>query len=171
MSTEILYTTTSTKVDKKPSPDTLDNLDITEAQLAIDAIYLIMILYARAEAPDLAKSIPIITKVPDILASIAEEKKLAMSAIAQTPRSLFCELDTRLKQMYFTRMDAYKFEMREKEIAWLLLKANSTKECVKKMNTSESSFRYSIRRMLGKTDTASKDAMVSKIRSDVEGEE
>ena len=172
MNTEFLYSTTKAEESKnEKEASNLSNLDISEAQVALDAIYLIMVLYARSEAPDLAKSIPIITKVPDILASIAEDKKLAIAAMAQSQQGLYSELNMRLKQMYFTHMDVYKFEMHEKEIAWLLLRANSTKECVKKMRTSESSFRYSIRQMISKTHTDSKDAMVSKIRKDVEGEE
>jgi DNA-binding CsgD family transcriptional regulator len=168
----INYSTSSIKTsgNKKSckNPKNTYTPDVSAAQIAIDAIELIMVLYARSEAPNLGKSIPIITKVPEILSSISEEKKLAIGAVAQSRTDLLSELDERMRQMYFTYMDAYNFEMKEKEIAWLLLKANSTKECVLKMKTSESSFRYSIRRMLSKTKTSSKNEMISKIRNEIE---
>ena len=88
--------------------------------------------------------------------------------LAQSRSDVICEFNDRMKEMYFTYFDKYEFKTQEKELAWLLLKANSTKECVEKMHTSESQFRYSIKKMCQKTKTDSKDSLITKLRTEVE---
>lgn len=141
---------------------------VSNSEILVDIMSLLLVLFARLEHPKNAKSMPIITSVPQLLESITKEKKLAIMNLAQSRSDVICEFNDRMKEMYFTYFDKLEFKTQEKELAWLLLKANSTKECVEKMHTSESQFRYSIKKMCQKTKTDSKDSLITKLRTEVE---
>lgn len=151
----------SKKVNQKKEQE---QFDVSNSQIAIEAIELILLLYTRLENPKGANSIPVITKVPQLLASISEEKKLAIGSLSQTRSQLFAEFGDRMREMSFSNFDKYSFKQTEKKIAWLLLTAHSTKECVEELNISESSFRYAVRQMCTKTETETKDDLVTFLR-------
>ena len=162
MTTKINYATQS---NSRPSKKLKrDPYDVTNAEIACEAIELILLLYTRLENPKGSNSIPVMTKVPQLLASITEEKKLAIGSLSQTRSQLFAEFGQRMREMSFSNFDKYGMKFREKKIAWLLLTAHSTKECVDELHISESSFRYAVRQMCKKTGTETKDEMVTKLR-------
>lgn len=163
MKKSVTYSTTST-----PPEEDARGYDISTTEVVMGLIELALILYVRGEHPKDANSIPVITTIPQMLTSIAEEKKLAICQMGQSRQQVLIELDTRRKEMYFTSMDKYCFEREEKETAWLLLKAHSSKECMGLMHTSESQFRYCVRKMMQKTNTHTRGAMISLIRDEVE---
>lgn len=142
----------------------IDTRDVSNAEIACDAIELILLLYARLENPGCASSIPVMTKVPQLLASITEEKKLAIGSLSQTRSQLFAEFAERMREMCFSNFDNYSFKTREKRIAWLLLTAHSTKEISQELHISEATYRYAVRQMCKKTRTATKDDMVTTLR-------
>ena len=155
--------------DKNPYRKSARNdYEVSNAEVVIEAIELLLVLFLRVENPKRAKSLPVITKIPQLLESISEEKKLAIASISQTRNQLVDEINSRMKGLYFAHFDKYGFDRIEKEIAWLLLKAHSTKECIAVLKISVSQFRYYIKKMCKKTKTATKDKMISKLRKEVE---
>lgn len=144
--------------------------DVSTEEIVFEAIEMIMILGARSISPKQAKSIPIITKIPQLIASIADEKKLAIAQLSQSRHEVLCEMNVRIKEMSFTVMDKFMFERNEKEVAWLLLKAYSTAECIEKLHTSEGQFRYCVRRMCKKTNTNKKDDLVTLLRHEIDND-
>ena len=162
MATKINYATQSSsgakgKVKKDAYP-------VSNDEVLAGAIELVLLLYARLESPKSAQSIPVITKLPQLLASISEEKKLAIGTLSQTRAQVYAEFGERMREMGFSYFDRYAFKFNEKKLAWLLLTAHSTKECVEELHISESSFRYAIRQMCAKTKTSGKDELVTKLR-------
>ena len=145
-----------------------NDYEVSNAEIVVEALELLLLLFLRVENPKKAKSLPVITKIPQLLESISEEKKLAMASLSQTRNQLINEMNMRMKELYFTHFDKYMFERLEKEVAWLLIKAHSTMECIVILKISESQFRYCIKKMCSKTKTATKDKMVSKLRNEVE---
>lgn len=167
MDKTIRYSTAKLENENMNEHDT-QPLDVTNADIVVDALQLILILFVRLESPTQAKSLPVLTKIPQLLESISDEKKLAIAALSQSRNQIIDEMNTKMKEVYFTHFDKYMFKRNEKELAWLLLKAHSTKECVSKLHTSESQFRYCIKKMCTKTKTESKEQMVSKLRGEIE---
>lgn len=162
MKAEVKYATQSN--NKAPRKLKRDPYDVSNSEIACEAIELILLLYTRLENPKGSKSIPVMTKVPQLLASITEEKKLAIGSLSQTRSQLFAEFGERMQELGFSNFDKYAFKFKEKKLAWLLLTAHSTKECVEEMHISESSFRYTVRQMCKKTGTETKDELVTKLR-------
>ena len=160
---------TAQNFDKRPNRKSKSNdYDVSNAEIVIEALELLLVLFLRVENPKRAKSLPVITKIPQLLESISEEKKLAIASISQTRNQLVDEINSRMKGLYFAHFDKYGFDRIEKEIAWLLLKAHSTKECIAVLKISESQFRYYIKKMCIKTKSETKDEMISKLRKEVE---
>lgn len=164
MKQEIKYATQSNRGKSKKAKRTEEQYDVSNSLVALEAIELILLLYARLENPGVAKSVPVITKVPQLLASISEEKKLAIGTLSQTRSQLFGEIGDRMREMSYSNFDKYAFKSSEKKIAWLLLTAHSTKECTDELSISEGTFRYSVRQMCAKTGTGTKDELVTFLR-------
>ena len=162
MATKISYSTQSNSGTNGKGKK--DAYPVSNEEVFASAVEMVMVLYARLVSPKNAKSIPVVTKVPQLLASISEEKKLAIGSLSQTRAQLFAELGERMREMSFSYFDRYSFKFREKKLAWLLLTAHSTKECVEELHISESSFRYAIRQMCAKTQTSGKDELITKLR-------
>lgn len=167
MKSEVKYAAQSSKRSVKKSR--IEPIDVSNAEIACEAIELVLLLYARLENPGCATSIPVMTKVPQLLASITEEKKLAIGSLSQTRSQLFAEFAKRMREMCFSNFDNYSFMSREKRIAWLLLTAHSTKEITQELHISEATYRYAVRQMCKKTGTVTKDDMVTKLRNGLLG--
>ena len=148
----------------KPDVAVKEGSQVSNAEIFIEIIELALILYMRLENPKEAKSLPVITRVPQLLASITNEKRLAIASIAKSRGQIFEEFGLRMKEMCFTQFDKYNFKRQEKELAWLLLTAHSTQECKNLLNTSESQYRYAVRKMCEKTNTSSRDDLVATLR-------
>ena len=162
MTAEINYETQSN--DATTAKVKNDQYLVSNEEVLAGAVELTLLLYARLMSPKNAKSIPVVTKVPQILSSISEEKKLAIGSLSQTRSQVFAELGERMREMSFTYFDKYNLTSREKKAAWLLLTAHSTKEITEELHISEPSFRYAVRQMCAKTKTTGKDELVTKLR-------
>lgn len=142
--------------------------EVETNQIAMEIIELVLVLYARSEKLIKTKSIPFITRVPQLLKKIADEKKLAIDQLGGSNSDVLFALNSQMKEIYFTTMDLYMFERTEKEIAWLLLRGTPTSECVLELHISKSQFHYKVQNMMKKTKTGSKGEMVVRIRRDAE---
>ena len=144
--------------------------NITNSDVVMEILSLVLVLYARIEHPTKANSIPVMNRIPKILESMSDGKKLSILNLAFSPYDSNKEINKQLKEIYFCYFDKYRFTHEEKELAWLLLRAYSTDECAEQMNLSVPSFRYSIKKMCGKTNTKSRSELVSKLRNDIDGQ-
>ena len=70
MKREIKYSTQGGRGRQNTSKR--ERFDVSNSEIACEAIELILVLYTRLEDPKGANSLPVITKVPQLLASISQ---------------------------------------------------------------------------------------------------
>ncbi len=134
----------------------------------VDLISLAFILYMRVEGPKDIALLPAITSIPQLLSQIVEEKKYAFTEMIAPRGQIIKALNEKMKDMHFAAMEKYRFNHQEKQLSWLMLHGYSTRECVEELHVSVSTYRYTVRKMIEKTKSDSREDMVKKLRSDLE---